>query len=206
MRYIILLFALTLSIAKASAQDVLNEVLRTSDAIINDTTKSMDERRTALFKFDAMTYMRSKILPPYVMLDKNLSKDTLNIKVRYLNEQAYAMSVYITLYQKRLKEASNKNKPLVTQFSSRQPSTTRHLRMKIQSLPWLITTPQMFLLLSASTAIGFQPWHLSAASTGQSFKKIQIFLSYNRSSKRPTVQTSSLAVDLLRERFSFKNT
>ena len=55
MRYIILLFALTLSIAKASAQDVLNEVLRTSDAIINDTTKSMDERRTALFKFDAMT-------------------------------------------------------------------------------------------------------------------------------------------------------
>ena len=116
MRYIILLFALTLSIAKASAQDVLNEVLRTSDAIINDTTKSMDERRTALFKFDAMTYMRSKILPPYVMLDKNLSKDTLNIKVRYLNEQAYAMSVYITLYQRRLKEASNKNKPLVTQF------------------------------------------------------------------------------------------
>lgn len=116
MRYIILLFALTLSIAKASAQDVLNEVLRTSDAIINDTTKSMDERRTALFKFDAMTYMRSKILPPYVMLDKNLSKDTLNIKVRYLNEQAYAMSVYITLYQRRLKEASSKNKPLVTQF------------------------------------------------------------------------------------------
>lgn len=116
MRYIILLFALTLSIAKASAQDVLNEVLRTSDAILNDTTKSMDERRTALFKFDAMTYMRSKILPPYVMLDKNLSKDTLNIKVRYLNEQAYAMSVYITLYQKRLKEASKKNKPLVTQF------------------------------------------------------------------------------------------
>ena len=45
MRYIILLFALTLSIAKASAQDVLNEVLRTSDAILNDTTKSMDERR-----------------------------------------------------------------------------------------------------------------------------------------------------------------
>lgn len=40
MRYIILLFALTLSIAKASAQDVLNEVLRTSDAIINDTTKA----------------------------------------------------------------------------------------------------------------------------------------------------------------------
>ena len=52
MRYIILLFALSLSIAKASAQDVLNEVLRTSDAALNDTTKSMDERRTALFKFE----------------------------------------------------------------------------------------------------------------------------------------------------------
>ena len=50
MRYIILLFALTLGIAKASAQDVLNEVLRTSDAILNDTTKSMDERRTSLLQ------------------------------------------------------------------------------------------------------------------------------------------------------------
>ena len=28
------------------------------------------------------------------------------------------------------------------------------------------------VLLSASTAIGFQPWHLSAASTGQSFKNV----------------------------------
>ena len=31
-----------------------------------------------------------------------------------IRDRAYAMSVYITLYQKRLKEASNKNKPLVT--------------------------------------------------------------------------------------------
>ena len=36
----------------------------------------------------------------------------------------------------------------------------------------------MFLLLSASTAIGFQPWHFSAASSGHSFKKIQLFLKY----------------------------
>ena len=128
MRYIILLFALTLSIAKASAQDVLNEVLRTSDAILNDTTKSMDERRTALFKFDAMTYMRSKILPPYVMLVKNLSKGTLSIKVRYVNEQGYAMSVYITLYQKRLKESPNKNNPLVTQFF--RQATNHHKAFK----------------------------------------------------------------------------
>ena len=91
MRYIILLFALTLSIAKASAQDVLNEVLRTSDAIINDTTKSMDERRTALFKFDAMTYMRSKILPPYVMLDKNLGSLSQRAGLRH-ERLYYALS------------------------------------------------------------------------------------------------------------------
>ena len=76
----------------------------------------MDERRTALFKFDAMTYMRSKILPPYVMLDKNLSKDTLNIKVRYLDEGLRHECLYYALPEATEELHTNKNKPLVTQF------------------------------------------------------------------------------------------
>ena len=54
-----LLVALSLFSVKSSAQDVLNEILRTSDIIINDTTKSLNTRKVALFKFDAMTYLRS---------------------------------------------------------------------------------------------------------------------------------------------------
>ncbi len=113
MKYLMLFLALSLASVKASAQDVLNEVLRSSDAILNDTTKSLEVRQTALFKFDAMTYMRGKILPPYVMLDKNANADSINVKIQYLNKQAYAMSVYISLYQKRLNEASAKNKGIV---------------------------------------------------------------------------------------------
>ena len=153
-----------------------------------------------------MTYMRSKILPPYVMLDKNLSKDTLNIKVRYLNEQAYAMSVYITLYQKRLKEASNKNKLLVTQFFKQATIDHKAFKNTDKGLPFgLLQHPGCSYSFLPRLRLGFNlgiyPQHRLVKAL-----QIQIFLSYNRSSKRPTVQTSSLAVDLLRERFSFKNT
>ena len=113
-KYLMILIALCLFSVKSSAQDVLNEILRTSDAIITDSTKSLEVRKVALFKFDAMTYLRGKILPPYVMLDKNANVDSLNHKIHYLNEQAYAMSVYITLYQKRLSEAKDKDKVIVT--------------------------------------------------------------------------------------------
>lgn len=113
-KYLLLMLCLSLLTIKASAQDVLNEILRTSDVIINDTTKSLDARKIALFKFDAATYLRGKILPPAVMLDKSASADTINAKIRFLNEQAYSMSVLISVYQKRLNEVKEKNKYIVT--------------------------------------------------------------------------------------------
>ena len=109
-----ILIALCLFSTRGTAQDVLNEILRTSDAIINDSTKSLDARKEAIFKFDAMTYQRGKILPPYVMLDKHANADSLNYKIKYLNEQAYAMNVYITLYHKRINEAKDKDKAIIT--------------------------------------------------------------------------------------------
>ena len=69
-KYILLFLALCLTSVKASAQDVLNEIIRTSDRILNDTTKSLDERKTAMFKWEAMTYQRNKILPAFLMFDK----------------------------------------------------------------------------------------------------------------------------------------
>lgn len=112
-KYILLFLALSLTSVKVSAQDVLNEILRSSDRIINDTTKNMDERKVALFKWDAMTYQRGKVLPAFLMLDKNANPDSINERIKFLNEQAYAMSVYITLYQKRMSEAKDKEKPMV---------------------------------------------------------------------------------------------
>lgn len=115
-KYILFFLVFCLLSAKANAQDVLNEVIRTSDRIINDTTKTMDERKTALFKWDAMNYLRDKILPAFLMLDKKANPDTINTRIKFLNEQAYSMNVYITLYQKRLAEAKDKNKPMVSRM------------------------------------------------------------------------------------------
>ena len=57
---IIAMALMALTFAPASAQDVLNEIVKTSLATVNDTTKSLEVRKTAVFKYDAMTYLRSK--------------------------------------------------------------------------------------------------------------------------------------------------
>ncbi len=97
-----------------AAQDVLNEIVKTSSAIVNDTTKSMDERKVAVFKYDAMTYLRSKMLQPAQVLNNKNNYDAINKTIRALNEQALAMNEYVSLYIKRLCEAKKKNKDIVT--------------------------------------------------------------------------------------------
>lgn len=115
-KYALIFFVLCLATVHAKAQDVLNEIIRTSERTLNDTTKTLEERKIAMFKWDAMNYLRDKILPPFLMLDKNANSDSINTRIKFLNEQAYAMNVYITVYQKRLAEAKDKNKPLVSRF------------------------------------------------------------------------------------------
>ena len=98
----------------ASAQDVLNEIVKTSLATVNDTTKSMEDRKLAIFKYDAMTYLRSKLLQPADVLKNKNNLTAINQTIRILNEQALAMNEYITLYIKRLSEAKKKNQDIVT--------------------------------------------------------------------------------------------
>lgn len=98
---------------QASAQDVLNEIVKSSLASVNDTTLSMDVRKTAVFKYDAMTYLRSKMLQPAEVMKENVNLDSVNAKVRILNEQALAMNQYVNLYLKRLAEVKKKNKAMV---------------------------------------------------------------------------------------------
>lgn len=105
---------LGLALTTASAQDVLNEIVKTSLAIVNDTTQSMEVRKTAVFKYDAMTYLRSKLLQPAELLGEKVNLDKVNSTIRTLNEQALAMNQYVTLYQKRYGEAKKKNRDIVT--------------------------------------------------------------------------------------------
>lgn len=96
-----------------AAQDVLNEIVKTSKEICNDTTKSMEERKVAVFKYDAMTYLRSKVLQPADVLKNQHNLELINSTIKFLNEQAFAMHEYVNLYQKRYAEAKKKNKNIV---------------------------------------------------------------------------------------------
>lgn len=101
-------------LSSASAQDVLNEIVKTSLATVNDSTKSLEDRKTAVFKYDAMTYLRSKLLQPADLLGESVNLEKVNATIRTLNEQALAMNQYVTLYQKRYGEAKKKNRDIVT--------------------------------------------------------------------------------------------
>ena len=113
-RMIIAMALIALTFASASAQDVLNEIVKTSFATVNDTTQNIEVRKTAVFKYDAMTYLRSKLLQPADLLDKNVDLKKVNATIQVLNEQALAMNQYVALYQKRLYEAKKKNRDIVT--------------------------------------------------------------------------------------------
>ena len=60
----------------ASAQDVLNEIVKMSQATVNDTTQNIVVRKTAVFKYDAMTYLRSKMLPASAVLRRSSMKSS----------------------------------------------------------------------------------------------------------------------------------
>lgn len=113
-KFLIISAFLGMACMPMAAQDVLNEIVKTSQAIVNDTTKSMEERKVAVFKYDAMTYMRSKMLQPAEVLKNKNNLEEINNKVRILNEQALAMNQYVNLYIKRFTEAKKKNREIVT--------------------------------------------------------------------------------------------
>ena len=127
-KFLFLIAVCCLTTTATKAQDVLNEIVKTSLSITNDTTQSREVRKAAVFKYDAMTYLRSKVLPPNVLLEQKISADSLNACIKMLNEQAYAMNQYVTLYQKRLSEAKKRNKGMVRSLfkQARTATGSRH--------------------------------------------------------------------------------
>lgn len=115
MRKIVLLIAMFgLMTMPVHAQDVLNEIVKSSYKTLNDTTLSLEVRKVAVFKYDAMSYLRSRVMQPSEMLSDSVNLDTLNAHIRLLNEQALAMNQLVTVYQRRMKEAKPKNRYMVT--------------------------------------------------------------------------------------------
>lgn len=104
--------------SQVSAQDVLNDIVNRSQALFNDSTKDKKDRQVALFKFDALTYLRSKVIQPADVWGKDINYDKLNAKIKLLNEQAFAMNTYINVYFDRLKQCKKKNREMVKYYFS----------------------------------------------------------------------------------------
>jgi hypothetical protein len=93
-----ILFAFTVNV---HAQQIFNEVKNMQKNFYNikyDTSKSMDERRVASFKWDAIQYMLYK------------SNDETSFTEQQLGEQTLYMTEFVNLYFKRLAEANSKSK------------------------------------------------------------------------------------------------
>ena len=103
-----------MALTPISAQDVLNEIAKSSLAIVNDSTQSIEVRKTAVFKYDAVTYLRSKLLQPADLVGDSIDLKAVNVAVKTLNEQAYAMNAYVDLYVKRLTSSKKKNRSIVS--------------------------------------------------------------------------------------------
>ena len=165
-KFLFLIAVCCLTTTATKAQDVLNEIVKTSLSITNDTTLSREVRKAAVFKYDAMSYLRSKVLPPNVLLEQKISADSLNACIKMLNEQAYAMNQYVTLYQKRLSEAKKRNKGMVRSLFKQ--ATIDHKLFNDSDTEITLA----YFNRSDSTATGSRRSPSSALSTGARFRDL----------------------------------
>jgi hypothetical protein len=115
MKKTILAIALTCLLAiPVNAQDVMNDLLKSSTAIVNDTTKDLNDRKIAVFKVDELNYMKSKVTPDILAKFKDMN--FFNQKIKMLNEQSLAMKIYCDLYLKREAECKKRNKAKVKEI------------------------------------------------------------------------------------------
>ena len=94
-RFVLILAMICATIADASAQEILKEVKRLekqAETFANDTTKNLNERKIACFKYDAI----------YYLIDKGSQEGTFT---EYdLGEQTNAMIEFVNLFVKRLSQ------------------------------------------------------------------------------------------------------
>ena len=99
MKRILFIFMMLATVAGASAQEAYNEAIRMAKAVADDTSRSLDERRIATFKKDALYYLGSQSY-----------KLTPDSSATMLDYQALALFQFINLFQGSLAMASKKNR------------------------------------------------------------------------------------------------
>ena len=87
------LFALALaimSVGYASAQEIKQEIYKMSEEVAQDKSKSLEVRKVAQFKVDAITYMNTKMLEKIT----STSKDSLDYVAMVTEEDNQAIALY----------------------------------------------------------------------------------------------------------------
>ena len=102
-----ILFTITLLsvMSFAMAQEAYNEAIRMSKAVADDTSKSLEERKVATFKKDALYYLGSQAY-----------KLTPDSSVTMLDHQALALFQFINLFYGRYKMSTKKDRPAVIEL------------------------------------------------------------------------------------------
>ena len=101
-----LLFTLAmacLSFTYASAQEILQEIYKMSDEVANDQTTSLDVRKVAQFKKDAITYMNTRLLERITASPDSADYVAL---VTEEDNQAIALYNFVHLYVTKIGRAS----------------------------------------------------------------------------------------------------
>ena len=111
MKKLFLMAALLCLTMNIHAQDVFNELLNSSLKVAEDTSKGIEARKIATFKYDELCYMKQKLLPEVL-------KDTINLVVfnkviDLLNQQSYAMYKFVNLFVEKLASGKKKQQEVV---------------------------------------------------------------------------------------------
>ena len=122
--FLFLIMALAMS-GQAAAQDVANEIIKLSKAIVDDTKQDLQTRRIAYFKVNVINYMKMKVRDE-VLRDTNDLK-VFNANIKMLNEQSYAMYQFVNLFVKRLSESNKKEAKEVVMTRFRNASINNPL-------------------------------------------------------------------------------
>ena len=105
MKRILFILTLLAIVAGATAQEAYNEAIRMARDVVDDTSKPLDMRKVAQFKYDALYYMGRQAM-------KTMPNDPSSI----LDYQARALFQFMNLFYGQYTMSTKRDKPAVIEY------------------------------------------------------------------------------------------
>lgn len=104
MNKLIVCIVLTLSFLTANAQSVFNEIYNLTYKSATDPKESVEVRKVAAFKLDALSYLKTKVMNN-ITINGELQDSISGKLVAQLDSQAYYMYDYLNIFSKEYSRA-----------------------------------------------------------------------------------------------------